>query len=197
MRSPILFAALFAVTLFCTASFAQNEANIALDLRRGLSDNSSSARLAPNKVIVGQPGVRMPESEAAGRLEQKVFEMLNNERRTQGLSELEWNDEVAAVARMHSYNMAEGKFFSHRGSDGSMVDDRADRVGLGSWRTIGENIAYMRGFDDPAALAVEKWMESTAHRKNLLGPNWKESAVGVAITPDGTYYLTQVFLLRK
>jgi uncharacterized protein YkwD len=123
--------------------------------------------------------------------------MLNTVRRGQGLPELEWNDDVAAVARIHSQNMAKDKFFSHRGSDGSMVDDRADRVGLGSWRTIGENIAYMRGYDDPAALAVQKWMESTAHRKNLLGPNWKESAVGVAITPDGTYYLTQVFLLRK
>ena len=197
MRSPILFAAILAVAAFCTASFAQNEADITLDLRPGLSDNTALARLTPNRVIVGQPGIRVPESEAAGKLERKVFEMLNTERRSQGLTELEWNEDVAAVARMHSNNMAEAKFFSHRGSDGSMVDDRADRVGLGSWRTIGENIAYMRGFDDPAALAVEKWMESTAHRKNLLGPNWKESAVGVAITADGTYYLTQVFLLRK
>ena len=109
----------------------------------------------------------------------------------------QWNDDVATLARLHSHNMADGRFFSHRGSDGSMVDDRADRLGLGAWRLIGENIAYMRGYEDPAALAVEKWMESTAHRKNLLGPNWKESAVGVAITEDGTYYMTQVFLLRK
>jgi len=78
-----------------------------------------------------------------------------------------------------------------------MVDDRADRLGLGAWRSIGENIAYMRGFEDPAGLAVAKWLESTAHRKNLLGENWKESAVGVAVTSDGTYYMTEVFLLRK
>jgi uncharacterized protein YkwD len=93
--------------------------------------------------------------------------------------------------------MANRKFFSHRGSDGSMVDERADRLGLGTWKSIGENIAYMRGYEDPASLAVAKWLESTAHRKNLLGPNWKESAVGVAITEDGTYYMTEVFLLRK
>jgi uncharacterized protein YkwD len=55
----------------------------------------------------------------------------------------------------------------------------------------------MRGYDDPAELAVQKWLESTAHRKNLLGPNWKESAVGVAVTEDGTYYLTEVFVFRK
>jgi uncharacterized protein YkwD len=78
-----------------------------------------------------------------------------------------------------------------------MVDDRADRVGLGTWKAIGENIAFMRGFDNPSAIAVEKWMESTAHRKNLLTPNWTESAVGVVITADGTHYFTQVFLNRK
>ena len=195
MRS-FLFAAVIAAA-FCNASYAQGETNIRLDLRPGMSENAAIARLTAARVAAGDKTPRSPESEAARTLERRVFEMLNAERRSQGLSELEWNDDVAAVARLHSYNMAEAKFFSHRGSDGSMVDDRADRVGLGSWRTIGENIAYMRGFDDPATLAVEKWMESTAHRKNLLGPNWKESAVGVAITADGTYYLTQVFLLRK
>jgi uncharacterized protein YkwD len=126
-----------------------------------------------------------------------VFKLLNAERREHGLTDLEWSDDVAALARMHSENMADQDFFSHRGSDGSMVDDRADRLGLGSWMAIGENIAFIRGYDDPARLALQKWMESTSHRKNLLGSNWKESAVGVAVKSDGTFYLTQVFLRRK
>jgi len=130
-------------------------------------------------------------------IEQQIFALINAERVKNGLTELEWNDRLAAVARLHSDDMANGKFFSHRGSDGSMVDDRADRLGLGVWRSIGENIAYMRGFEDPAALAVSKWLESTAHRKNLLGSTWRESAVGVSVTEDGTYYMTEVFLLRK
>jgi uncharacterized protein YkwD len=194
MRSPFLF--LLLTLTFYTSAVAQGDVNINLDLRAGLSDNSKPLASSQNR-LAGSDDTRSSSSSAAGNLERKVFDMLNTVRRGQGLPELEWNDDVAAVARIHSQNMAKDKFFSHRGSDGSMVDDRADRVGLGSWRTIGENIAYMRGYDDPAALAVQKWMESTAHRKNLLGPNWKESAVGVAITPDGTYYLTQVFLLRK
>lgn len=196
MRSPFLSAFLIAIA-FCSISFAQNDAGLKLEMRSGLSDNSNLAQFTRTRTIADKGGARSPESPAAAQLERRVFEMLNAERRSQGLSELEWNDDVAAVARLHSQNMAEAKFFSHRGSDGSMVDDRADRMGLGAWRTIGENIAYTRGYDDPAGLAVEKWMESTAHRKNLLGGSWKESAVGVAITADGTYYLTQVFLLRK
>lgn len=132
----------------------------------------------------------------ARRMELDLFSQLNAIRVKEGLHELVWNDDVAAVARLHSTNMAEQNFFSHRGSDGSMVDDRADKVGLGKWRLIGENIAYVRGFDDPGPVAVEKWLESTSHRENLLRPNWEFSAVGVAITADGVVYITQVFLLR-
>ena len=195
MKSPVLF--LLLATALSSAAFAQRETNINFDLRPGLSENSSLAGLEKRRAVEDHSGVRSPSSPAASDLERKVFGLLNAERRAHGLEALEWSDDLAAVARLHSSNMADEKFFSHRGSDGSMVDDRADRLGLGSWRVIGENIAYMRGFDDPAALAVQKWMESTAHRKNMLGANWKESAVGVAITKDGTYYMTQVFLLRK
>lgn len=195
MKSPVLF--LLIAIAFSAAAFSQSETTVNFNLRPGMSERSSLDGSNRTRLVEDNAGVRNPSSATAGDLERKVFGLLNTVRRSQGLEALEWNDDVAAVARVHSQNMADDKFFSHRGSDGSMVDDRADRLGLGAWRVIGENIAYMRGYDDPAALAVEKWMESTAHRKNLLGPNWKESAVGVAITKDGTYYLTQVFLLRK
>jgi uncharacterized protein YkwD len=182
---------LLTVTFFCSPSIAQNRARINFDLRTDTDDGSNSA------------GSRLVKSSSASKtlsarsIERQVFALINVERNRNGLAELEWSDSLAAVARLHSDDMANAKFFSHRGSDGSMVDDRADRLGLGAWRSIGENIAYMRGFEDPAGLAVAKWLESTAHRKNLLGENWKESAVGVAVTSDGTYYMTEVFLLRK
>jgi len=173
---------------------AQTRASINFDLRADAGNTSSSGSTPRSRVAKSS---NESKRASAGTVEQQVFALINAERSKNGLAELEWSESLAAVARLHSEDMANVKFFSHRGSDGSMVDDRADRLGLGSWRSIGENIAYMRGFDDPAALAVAKWLESTAHRKNLLGPNWKESAVGVAITEDGTYYLTEVFLLRK
>ena len=195
MKSPFLF--LLIAIAFSSAAFSQSETTINFNLRPGMSERSNVDGSDRSRLVKDNAAVRAPFSGTAADLERKVFGLLNTVRRSEGLEALEWNDDVAAVARLHSQNMADDKFFSHRGSDGSMVDDRADRLGLGAWRVIGENIAYMRGYDDPAALAVEKWMESTAHRKNLLGPNWKESAVGVAVTKDGTYYLTQVFLLRK
>ncbi len=132
----------------------------------------------------------------AFEVERRSFDLLNTKRATQGLPPLVWDERVAEIARMHSQNMAEQDFFSHRGKDGGLVDDRAAVLGLHDWRAIGENIAFLKGYADPADSAVEKWMESASHRNNVLSPRWKESAVGVAVTADGKHYFTQVFVLR-
>jgi uncharacterized protein YkwD len=194
MKSPIALGLLLILAFICQDAFAQARARINLDLR---SESASTGSFA-GSTRTRRAGNATPfNATSAGSIERQIFALINAERAKNGLGELEWSESLADLARVHSQDMASAKFFSHRGSDGSMVDDRADRLGLGTWRSIGENIAYMRGYDDPASLAVAKWLESTAHRKNLLGPNWKESAVGVAVTEDGTYYMTEVFLLRK
>jgi uncharacterized protein YkwD len=130
-------------------------------------------------------------------VERVAFERLNQLRAEQGAPPLAWNAEVASVARIHSQNMAEFQFFSHRGLDNRLVSDRADANHLGKWRSIGENIAYNRGYADPVEKAVQQWLGSPGHRQNLLSSHWKESAVGVAIAANGAYYFTQVFLQKK
>lgn len=130
-------------------------------------------------------------------LEKIAFALLNQKRAENKIDALEWSDEVAKIARIHSQNMAKHKFFNHRGIDGSMVDDRAYDVGIRNWQAIGENIAFNCGYENPVEFAVERWMLSPSHRENLLSTRWRESAVGVAIGGDGSYYFTQVFLLRK
>ena len=192
MKSPLVLVFLI-ITFFCSASFGQTGANFGFDLRPD-SRQASNLTGATRSRVAGRAGESTASSAAS--IERQIFVLINVERAKNGLPELEWSDRIAAVARLHSEDMAKVKFFSHRGSDGSMVDERADRLGLGVWSAIGENIAYMRGYEDPASLAVAKWLESTAHRKNLLGPNWTESAVGVAVTQDGTYYMTEVFLRK-
>ncbi len=129
-------------------------------------------------------------------LERTAFDLLNQKRAENGEGPLAWNDKLAATARLHSQNMAEFSFFSHRGLDGKMASGRADQMGVGRWRSIGENIAYNRGYKDPVTKAVELWLESPDHRHNLLDGSWRESAVGIAVAPDGSYYFTQVFLKK-
>lgn len=129
-------------------------------------------------------------------LEQTAFDLLNQKRAENGLRPLEWNDKLALIARLHSKNMADLNFFSHRGLDNKRVSDRADDVGMGRWHAIGENIAFNRGYQDPVSKAVDLWLDSPSHRHNLLDNNWKETAVGIAVATDGSYYLTQVFLKK-
>ncbi len=129
-------------------------------------------------------------------LEQTAFDLLNQKRAENGLRPLTWSDGLAAIARLHSHNMADFNFFSHRGLDDKNVSDRADDAGIRKWRAIGENIAFNRGYQDPIGKAVDLWFDSPSHRRNLLDNNWKEAAVGIAVAADGSYYFTQVFLKK-
>lgn len=130
-------------------------------------------------------------------IERIAFDLLNAKRMENGLSPLVWSDEVAAVARRHSQDMVNFQYFSHKDLNGNYVSDRADNAGIRRWKAIGENIAFNRGYKDPIGRAVELWMESESHRHNLLDSHWRESGIGIAIAKDGSYFLTQVFLLRK
>lgn len=142
-------------------------------------------------------GVKSSVVVNTANFERIAFELINAKRAESGLQPLIWSDDLADVARVHSQNMAEFNFFSHRGLDNKLVSDRADDHGAGKWRSIGENIAFNRGYKDPVAKAVELWLDSPSHRRNLLDSSWKETAVGIAISDDGSYYFTQVFLTRK
>jgi uncharacterized protein YkwD len=138
---------------------------------------------------------REAEIPSIAATERRAFELMNAERQSVGLPMLQWSDEAARLASMHAQNMADGKFFSHRGPDGETVDGRASQIGI-RWRAIGENIATMNGYGDPAAKAVDTWMNSTAHKRNILNGIYDRSAIAAAVADDGRIYFTQVFLSK-
>ncbi len=129
-------------------------------------------------------------------LERKAFKFINEKRRDNGLTDLAWSEPAAKLARVHSENMAKYNFFSHKGVNGRMIDERAMDFGLEDWKSIGENIAFCKGFSNPADFVVQRWMLSDGHRRNLLNSTWKESAIGMAKSEDGRYYFTQVFIVK-
>lgn len=143
------------------------------------------------------PSFTKPTPAMITELERTTFDLLNAKRKERGLPALAWSEAVAAVAREHSVDMATMNYFSHKDMNGRYVSDRADSFGLKKWRAIGENIAFNKGFADPITRTVELWMNSSSHRQNLLDDHWKESAVGIAVASDGSYFFTQVFLDKK
>jgi uncharacterized protein YkwD len=48
--------------------------------------------------------------------------------------------------------------------------------------------------DDPADAAIEGWMKSPPHRRSLLDPLFTQTGVGIAISPDTEYFITQEFI---
>lgn len=181
-----------------TARLSGLEADLARYLE--IDDDDDDKMAAPGRPrIVGTKatGVKASVMVNTAAFSRKAFDLVNEKRKELGLTLLSWNDELANAATLHSQNMAEFNFFSHRGLDNKMVSDRADAAKVGKWRAIGENIAFNRGYADPVAKAVELWLDSPQHKRNMLSPDWKESAIGIAVNDEGAYYFTQVFLLKK
>jgi uncharacterized protein YkwD len=161
-----------------------------------LSLNAFGQNLADGRERLAQPSLKNyidPDLKVQYGLEKNALQQINLQRAQEGLPALSWNEKAAEVARLHSENMAHYKFFNHRGLDGLMVNERADLINL-EWEAIGENIAYNRGYEDPVGFTVKRWMESPSHKENIMDRRWKETGIGVVASPDGTYYLTQVFL---
>jgi uncharacterized protein YkwD len=157
-----------------------------------------------------------PKIHIAG-LEKRIHALINNERRKQGLSTIEWDDALAGVARKHSLDMAKRKYFAHSSPEGQDFSFRYKQEGYSCAIRTGdtiylgaENIALNNLYDSVTTIngeaffdwnseekiaetTVEGWMKSPGHRKNILTPHWKHEGLGVAVSPDDKVYITQNF----
>jgi uncharacterized protein YkwD len=140
--------------------------------------------------------VAPPALDDASAIERSAFEKTNQARVGNGLPAFTWDAELCRLARAHSEDMARQGYFSHETPDGLALKDRARAMGIPRFRVIGENIAYNKGYEDPGAFAVERWLNSGAHRANILYVGFQASAIGSYISTDGSVYLTQVFINR-
>lgn len=128
--------------------------------------------------------------------ESGIYELINRQRRQNGLDELAWDDRLARLAREYSRKMAKETFFSHYDSDGRTVNERAGDSGIGDWRQIGENLFFCEGYDEFDRLAVSGWMKSPSHRRNILERKYNATGIGVARARNGEIYITQIFVQR-
>ena len=70
--------------------------------------------------------------------------------------------------------------------------DRSERVPFFK-RSFAENVAYNYGHADAVYVAVEGWINSPGHRKNMLATH---NFCGIAVYFHyGQFYLTQLFAL--
>ncbi|MGY2067815.1 CAP domain-containing protein [Blastococcus sp. SYSU DS0619] len=127
------------------------------------------------------------DGEAEERMAREILDRVNAEREARDLAPLEWNDELAQVARAWSEQMAENDLLEHQD-----VREVLDREELDGFTGIGENIFTASG-PVPAGVAHVGWMRSDGHRVNVLNPGWDRIGIGVFCAPDGSVWATQQF----
>ena len=121
--------------------------------------------------------------------EKNAVELMNADRRANGLSDLKVSSAVTAVARSHAQDMAGRNFFSHTNPDGKTPFDRLKAAGI-SYSAAGENIAK----NTSVQAAETSFMNSSGHRANILNSNYTTVGIGVAYDSAGNVYVVQDFI---
>lgn len=128
----------------------------------------------------------LPVAAVASPGEEAAFVSLINQSRTSaGLAPLSVASELVSYARSHTDEMiAAGKIFH---------SSNAQLAGASSgWSALGENVGMG---PDPQVLH-SAFMGSPSHRANILG-NYNYVGVGAAHAPDGTLFVTVIFMLKE
>ena len=124
-------------------------------------------------------------------LNRDVLTQLNALRVTRGLRPLAASDELRQAALSHSRAMLDGGFFAHESKSAPSLSNRLRgyyrSAGYDSW-SVGENLLYSTAALEAAA-AIDAWLASPGHRKNMLDPNWREVGIGAlyARSAGGTF----------
>jgi uncharacterized protein YkwD len=145
------------------------------------------AAFAVAQAAPAAPGASGGSVARVSALEAGVLVDMNALRRSHGLVPLRVSPALAAAAQQHSRSMAAGGFFRHESADGSAFWKRIARFykeGRGYW-SVGENLLWSSPDVDPGG-AIQMWLNSPPHRKNLLTARWREvgiSAIHVAAAP--------------
>jgi uncharacterized protein YkwD len=126
---------------------------------------------------------------------EKIFNIVNEERKKNELYELKYDEELADVALVHSRNMVEQNFFSHGDPEGRSPQKRVEEYYPEIFGGVGENIGFNHGEteEDVAKNLMESWMNSPEHRDNILDDQFSD--IGVGVEQKGSrYYATQKFI---
>ncbi|MBP5384253.1 MAG: CAP domain-containing protein [Lachnospiraceae bacterium] len=107
----------------------------------------------------------------------RAYNLVNEERESAGLTDLTWDSNLESTADVRAEEAS--RSFSHTRPNGTQ------------WYTVnseimgGENLAWGQ---TSASQVVKEWMNSPAHRDNILYPDFNDVAISLYQTDDGTNY---------
>jgi uncharacterized protein YkwD len=122
-----------------------------------------------------------PAANAAIKLtspEAALLTAMNQTRQAHGLAPLRVDPNLLRAARWQSSDMASKGYFAH-----GAFAQRMTAFGVRGLR-MGENLAWGTGSLGKPQVIVREWLNSPAHRENLLRAGYRRVGIGAAV---GTY----------
>ena len=154
----------------------------------GQESQSSTARSTPNQPNRNLQSTSTP---VMNSLELTTHNLVNRYRQYRNLPPLVADPAILAQAKAHSEEMARSGTMNHDG-----FARRADLVSQTIvYRSVAENVAFNGGHGQPDRVAVQGWIASPGHQRNMLG-QYDLTGIGVAKNAKGEYYFTQIFIRK-
>lgn len=122
------------------------------------------------------------------KLRMAMLRAVNRERTAKNLPPLTYNKDLEMAAQLHAEDMLIRGYFNHFNPEGLSYVDRIRNIGYANvdmatcnckafTLAIRENIAKGQR---SVNWAMNEWMASLPHRKNILSPHFKEIGIGIA-----------------
>ena len=134
------------------------------------------------------------------KLEKKMWQIVNDERKSHNLAPLVWDARIASVSRAHSAEMRDRKYFAHESPTPGLTEP-LDRyvAGIGNTpRLVAENIYRAWGSrsfltENDIRNAHKSLMDSPGHRSNILLDGATKMGIGITANASGDIWITQMF----
>ena len=120
--------------------------------------------------------------------EQKLLNLLNEDRARNGLPPLTLDPELSRLAQLKSSDMNSNHYFAHESPTYGNASQMLSAFGY-DYQGVGENIAHHANVEKAEAA----FMSSDGHRSNILGSQWDKVGIGIAYDANGNVYVTQLF----
>jgi uncharacterized protein YkwD len=105
---------------------------------------------------------------------------INRVRGRRGLPPVSVDARLTRTAGRFAHAMVSRGFFSHVGPGGATLQERLQAAGYRG-RSAGEVLAWGQGRYATPRAAVRSWLHSPPHRRVLLGRDYRDVGVGVAL----------------
>lgn len=207
------FVLMFILFFFITTYSVTHKETISKEIEILTSGSAFFAKTATSKIFNLEQNKKPISNAETFTIEILIHQQINEIRKERGLSQLTWDPMLAKLAREHSLDMVEKKYFNHTNLEGESPKDRAEKLGIKTSRVInqkiyfgvGENLGFMpKGVvqnlgvllipEDIASAMVLEWMLSKPHKENILDPNYDFGGIGVVYDGRGNYLITHNFI---